>query len=63
MAVENIYLLGNMRFPVGDNTMVFEDNMACIEWSTTSWVGESVPSTLTFGSTSPTKPFRTGTFG
>jgi hypothetical protein len=36
MAVEMIYLrnlLDNMRFAAGDNTTVFEDNTACIEWS------------------------------
>jgi hypothetical protein len=36
MAVEIIYLrnlLDNMRLPAGDNTSVFEDNTACIEWS------------------------------
>jgi hypothetical protein len=36
MAVEIIYLrnlLDNMRFAAGDNTTVFEDNTACIEWS------------------------------
>ncbi len=36
MAIEIIYLrklLGNMGLPQGDNTVVFEDNTACIEWS------------------------------
>ena len=36
MAIEIIYLcnlLGNMRFPQIDNTVVYEDNTACIEWS------------------------------
>ena len=26
-------LLGNMGLPQGDNTVVFEDNTACIEWA------------------------------
>ena len=36
MAIEIIYLrnlLSNMRLPQKDNTAVFEDNTACIEWS------------------------------
>ena len=36
MAIEIIYLrnlLGNMRLPQIDNTAVYEDNTACIEWS------------------------------
>ena len=36
MAIETIYLrnlLGNMGLPQGDNTAVFEDNTACIEWA------------------------------
>ena len=36
MAIEIIYLrnlLGNMRLPQLDNTAVFEDNTACIEWA------------------------------
>ena len=36
MAVEIIYLrnlLNNMGLPAGDNTSVFEDNTACIEWA------------------------------
>ena len=36
MAIEIIYLrnlLANMRLPQVDNTAVFEDNTACIEWS------------------------------
>ena len=36
MAIEIIYLrnlLANMRLPQLDNTAVFEDNTACIEWS------------------------------
>jgi hypothetical protein len=38
MAIEIIYLcnlpvLGNMGLQQGDNTVVFEDNTACMEWS------------------------------
>ncbi len=36
MAIETVYLrnlLGNMGLPQGDNTAVFEDNMACIKWA------------------------------
>ena len=36
MGIETIYLrnlLGNMGLPQGDNTPVFEDNTACIEWA------------------------------
>ena len=35
IAIEIIYLrnlLHNMRFPQGDDTPVYEDNTACIEW-------------------------------
>jgi len=36
MAVETIYLRGllpNMQLPEDDNTPVYEDNAACIEWA------------------------------
>jgi hypothetical protein len=37
MAIELIHLrnlVGDMRLPQVDNIVVYEDNTACIEWST-----------------------------
>jgi hypothetical protein len=67
-AVEVIYLryfLRSMGFAAKSWTPVYEDNTPYIEWSNNVIGGRerglSVPSTLTFGSTSPMKRSRTDT--